>query len=330
MAVELSVVIPSYRRERRLQTALDALAAQTLGPGRFEVIVVRDSEDGDGPLAQAPAGLDVRFFTHPAPGPAQRRNRGVAESTGELVVFTDDDCRPDPGWLEAMLAASRVALASGGTGSAPAILQGRTEPDPEEHDRLWGLARSMRIREPNRWFPTCNLAYPRELLDELGGFDETIPFFGEDTDLGLRAERAGAELRFVPEALVLHAVHDRTLRDGLRDATQRHGEPAILRRYPEHRAELQWGLFVSDDHARLMLLLAAFPLVLRGRRRPLLAALAAYPYVAAQVRKPPYPRLTTPRGIARAGIDLSRYLVVDVAEVTMRAVSSFRHRSPVL
>ena len=63
-------------------------------------------------------------------------------------------------------------------------------------------------RAPSGWYETCNIAYPRELLERLGGFDAAFagndrgdyPVGGEDTDLGLRARAAGAELVFEPAA----------------------------------------------------------------------------------------------------------------------------------
>ena len=131
--------------------------------------------------------------------------------TAPLVAFTDDDCRAAPGWLEALLAA----------GDRPgSFLQGRTAPDPDERQLLHGLARSIDVPAPSGWFETCNMAYPRELLERLGGFDEAYDFGGEDTDLAWRAIEAGAEPRFVEGALVWHAVSSRTFPRALAEATR--------------------------------------------------------------------------------------------------------------
>ncbi|MGH2986459.1 MAG: glycosyltransferase family 2 protein, partial [Solirubrobacterales bacterium] len=59
---EVAVVIPTYRRETRLRFALEALAAQTVDPARFEVVVVR-APGARGPFASAPDRLSVRFLT---------------------------------------------------------------------------------------------------------------------------------------------------------------------------------------------------------------------------------------------------------------------------
>jgi GT2 family glycosyltransferase len=314
---DISVVIPTYERETRLSFTLDALAGQTIPHDRFEVIVVRDSEAE--PLTAPPDGLAVRFLTVPGPGPAMRRNAGWREARAPVIAFTDDDCRPAPDWLAHLLEAA--------DGDAT-ILEGRTEPDPDEAHLLHGTARSMEVIRPDRWYPTCNLAYPRELLERLGGFDESLAFFGEDTDLGLRAEKLGARLVYVDEAVVWHAVHVRSLRHALRDAGQRHAESTVIARHPDHRDELYLRIFIGEDHARWTL--AALGALL-FRRRPLLAALAAYPYVVHKIgKRTVQPGFLTPVGIARLAADLAGSACIDGIEVAMRARTSLRNRRLVL
>jgi GT2 family glycosyltransferase len=319
---EVAVVIPTARRETRLAFALDALARQTLPRERFEVIVVR--AEADGGRTTPPDGLPVRFLTAAADsGPAEKRNAGWREATAPLVAFTDDDCRPAPDWLE------RIAEAAA---RAPRdfILQGRTEPDPDEMRRLHGLAVSQRIPRPSGWYETCNIAYPRELLERLGGFDAAFagndrgdyPVGGEDTDLGLRARAAGAELVFEPAALVRHAVHSRHLGRALRDTRRWRSVPLVLARHPQQRAALQAGVFGRRAHWALLLAALALPL----RRRPVLASAVAAPYVEHHLRG--YPR--TPRGMARGLLDLPPRALVDAAEVAVTAAAAVRHRVPVL
>jgi GT2 family glycosyltransferase len=320
VAPEVSVVIPTYRRDARLAFTLDALAAQTLDRDRFEVIVVRDT--GSELLGELPADLEVRFITLPAPGPAMRRNRGWREARGSLVAFTDDDCRPSPGWLEGLLDAYRHRR------GGDVLLEGRTEPDPDEAHLLHGLARSMEVYGPNRWYPTCNLAVPRELIERLGGFDEELAFWGEDTDLGLRAEAAGAKLVYVDEAVVWHCVHVRSLKAALRDATVRNAEAEVLARHPGQRDELYMGVFIGEEHARVTL--AALGLLI-ARRSPGLAALAAYPYVMHKLAKRPLqPGFVSLAGFGRLLTDVASGALVDGAEVAMRLRASARKRTLVL
>ncbi len=318
---DVAVVIPSAR-ETRLAFALEALARQTLPRERFEIVVVRG--DQPGPTVLAPADLPVRFMSVAADaGPAAKRNVGWRATTAPLVAFTDDDCRPVPEWLE------RLVEAAGAEGG-DFILQGRTEPDPDEVQRLHGLAVTQAIPARSGWYETCNIAYPRGLLERLEGFDEQFagpdggayPIGGEDTDLGLRAVAAGADERFVANAVVRHAVHSRHLGKALRDTRRWRSVPRVLARHPVQRRALQAGLFGRRAHWALLVAVLALPL----RRHPLLAAAALSPYLAHHLRGYPL----TPRALARAIADLPPRALVDGAEVAMTAAEAARHRVAVL
>src|SRR5690242_1278529 len=99
-----SVVVPTYQRGAALERCLDALASQTLERDRFEVIVVDDGSvtPPRAAVARAAASLDVRLIEQANAGPASARNAGARAARGEYVVFTDDDCIPDAGWLRAI------------------------------------------------------------------------------------------------------------------------------------------------------------------------------------------------------------------------------------
>jgi GT2 family glycosyltransferase len=312
-AAEISVVIPTRGRESRLAFALDSLAGQ-LDPGRFEVIVVRDSDAAE-PLAGPPDGVRVRYLTRPgSSGPTAKRNLGWRASEAPLVAFTDDDCRAAPGWLEAL-----VAAADGDS----AFLQGRTTPDPQERHLLHGLARSIEVDHPSGWFETCNMTYPRAMLERLGGFDETFGFGGEDTDLAWRAIEAGAAPRFVDEALVWHAVMSRSIPRALAEARRWNDTPAVIARHPGLRASLYRGHFWSPAHMGVAIAVAG---LIAGRRSPALAALAALPYASTRLNW----RQPRPRGLARGIATLPVFAAIDLTEVVARLPSAIRHRVAVI
>ena len=242
----VAVVIPTRGRETRVAFALEALAEQTLPAETYEVIVVRD-EDAASPLAEGPDGLVARSLTSPGvSGPTAKRNVGWRAATAPLIAFTDDDCRPHPDWLERLLEAA--------ADNPGAVLQGRTVPDPDEIHLLHGHARSRNVPGPSDWYEASDIAYPRGLLERLGGFDEEFRFGGEDTDLALRALALGAKRAFVPSASVRHAVLSRTLRGAMRDASAWESAPLIVRRHPEQRRALFAGIFMKDAHAWFCLL----------------------------------------------------------------------------
>lgn len=307
-------MVASVGRETRLAFLLEALQEQTLAPDRFEVIVVRGREPGD--PAGAAETLGARVVESRPAGPGALRNKGIACAGAPLVAFTDDDCRPAPDWLERLLEAAKRQR--GGF-----ILQGRTEPDPDELRRLHGLARTQSIVGPSDWYQACNIAYPRELLERLGGFDERFDGGGEDADLGLRALAHGARRVYVDDARIWHAVHSRHIWDALRDQGRWQTIPLVIAAHAEQRRNLEVGLFWRAGHPRV--LLAAAGLLASRRGGPLWLAAAA-PYVRYHVSG--YER--TPRGLARAALDLPGRALVDLAGVVATLRAAVRHRAPVL
>jgi glycosyltransferase involved in cell wall biosynthesis len=312
--VDVSVVIPTYARETRLAFALEALAAQTLERERFEVIVVRPP-GASGPFAPAPEGLDVRFEQGPLASRPAQRNHGWRLASGGLIAFTDDDCRPHPRWLESLLDAANGPLR---------VVQGRTDPDPDEAHLLHGLARSVRVERQSPWYETCNIAYPRDLLERIGGFDERFTGLGEDTDLGLRAVRAGAEVEFSEQALVHHAVEPQPLGAAIRSGlTKWETTPLVYREHPEHRRHLFAGIFFNRTHAAVCAALAGLAL---RRRRPLLAALLIAPFVSESIDR----QNVGPRGLARQLLHLPARFLRELAMVAGIVRGAVRHRSPMV
>jgi len=277
---EVTVVAATHNRADRLAVLLDALRAQTLGSARFDVVIVDDaSTDATAAVlgaAQARGDLALTVLRHDqSRGPAAARNAGWRAGCAPVIAFTDDDCRPSPAWLEAGLR----AMAANANGAGEAVVQGMTQPDPLEADRLGPFSRSLRVEELDHWYATANMFYARATLERLGGFDETT-FSGpggEDTDLAWRAIGAGVPTAFCEDARVWHAVHELGLRGRLEFATRWDETMAVFARYPElRRLTLIRGLFWKETHYHLVRTLAG--LLLPGRLR-LLGAYFAYRYV---------------------------------------------------
>jgi GT2 family glycosyltransferase len=317
---EVAVVIPTRDRETRLAFALDALAAQTLGPERFEVIVVRD-DDLPGPRTSPPETINCRSLTRPGySGPAEKRNTGWRSTEAPLVAFIDDDCRPAPEWLQHLLEAWSAA-----DRDPRAIIQGRTEPDPDEQDLLTGFARSQEVVGPSHWYQTCNLAYPRQLLESLGGFDQGFEGVGgEDTDLGLRAEATGARLSYVGDALVWHAVHSRNLLDAMREAARWDGMALVFARHPEQRRRIYARVFWKRSHALAILALGGALLISRRRWAGIAGVL---PYVRSNVGGR---TAIAPRNLIAIGIHIPARFAVDLVEVFATVRGAIRFRSPLI
>jgi GT2 family glycosyltransferase len=313
----VSVVVPSHARRARLGRLLDALGAQTLARERFEVVVVHDYDDEvSTALARHPlAPRLLRVAAHER-GPARQRNRGWRAASAPLVAFTDDDSRPQPAWLEQLLAAARE--------HPGAIVQGATAPDPDELGALASpYARTISVDPPGRFAQTCNILYPRALLEAVGGFDERLPApAGEDTDLALRARATGAAYVGAPAARVFHAVEAHTLLGAVRLAFKWRHLAYVVRRHPEVRAWFALRIFWREAHLRLCLALAGAAL---ARRHPLAAALCL-PYLRDRLAA----RGSGPRARLTAARELPGRAAVDLAELATMAWGSARYRTLVL
>ncbi len=253
----MSVVVPTHTRPVRLARLLDSLREQTLSSEAFEVIVVDDGADGQAARVAADAaraGVPVRCASEhvPGSGPSAARNSGWRAARAPLVAFTDDDCRASAGWLSALVQAADA--------HPGAVLQGRTDPDPDELAAVGLLSRTVSVDQLGPQYETCNIAYPRGALEALGGFDER---FGaepaaEDTDLAWRAIERGWPTTFAPEALVYHAVERLGVRGTLRVARRWQGAVRVLAEHPQTRAILYGGVFWNVWHYLLWRSLLAF------------------------------------------------------------------------
>jgi GT2 family glycosyltransferase len=314
----VSVVVPSHERPLRLRWLLNALEAQSLERGRWELVVVHDCRDDESEmlLREHPLREDgtLRHVRLPAGTglPGRQRNVGWRDARSALVAFTDDDCRPEPEWLERLLdAASR----SPGT-----IVQGATRPDPYETAILAAPhARTLEVDPPGAFAQTCNILYPRALLEQVGGFEESL-LSGEDTDLSAGARDADAEYVGAADAVVYHAVESSTLLGAIRRGLRWQHLAYVVKRHPHVRERLELGVFWRRSHLLLAVGLGGIPV---ARRAPAVAALFTIPYVRDGLRR----RGTNPRARLRAATELPGRVAIDLSEMLTLARGSVRYRT---
>jgi glycosyltransferase involved in cell wall biosynthesis len=307
-----------------LPRLIAALEAQQ-GVSDFEVIVVDDaSTDNTWEVLDHLAkrtSIDVRCarLMHNA-GPAAARNVGWRASAAPLIAFTDDDCVPQPQWLASLLEAAE----------AVDVVQGRTLPDPDQQAQLGPFSRTLDIASEDGYYQTCNIAYRRELLEQLDGFFEQFRYpAGEDTDLAWRAKDAGATTTFAASAVVHHDVRPSNLAVAIRDSWRWQSVALAVSRHPRLREVFASRYVWRPSHRAVVAALGGAAAVVgapRSRSAWLAGAALVAPYVHYRVVTAPLPGA----GPRRRWLVLPGAFAVDAAEVGACLVGSARHRTLVI
>ncbi len=197
-----SVIVPAYNASTTIHRCLAALVRQIIRREKYEILVVDDgSTDDTAARAAAVDGVRVIRTTHL--GAAAARNRGAQSARGDILLFTDADCEPTANWIAQMLApfaASNIGGAKGAYRTRQGELVARFVQCEyaEKYARMAGAP----------WIDfvdTYSAAYRREVFLGSGGFDESFPAACvEDQEFSFRLAEQGAQLVFVPAAIVHH------------------------------------------------------------------------------------------------------------------------------
>ncbi len=202
--MDVSIIIPVFKRTEWIGKCIEKLKNQDFS-GTFEILMV---DDGSPNSLDIQKEIDtalgknknfVRYVRNKHKGPAATRNFGISFSAGKILCFLDDDSMPDKHWLKEITSpfqnSKKIGLVNGSTLSLNRDL---ALPVLLEKAVYWGKS-----------FATCNIAYRRDVLEALKGFDEmfTEPSW-EDNELGLRAESAGYIHFYNEKAIVYHPHED--------------------------------------------------------------------------------------------------------------------------
>jgi GT2 family glycosyltransferase len=233
--VDVSIIVPTHDRRALLERKLTALEGEEEG---FEVVVVADacSDDTEAFLAAYAPPYPLRWTTSPGTHAAGARNRGVALSRGRILLFSDDDVVPRPGWVAANRRAHR----------APRVVALSAHVLPPH------LSEGAALRGPVFWWNTngASMSVAAGFFRAVGGYDDTFTAYGgEDPDLGFRLWRAGARFVYLREPPVEHwdEGYARDLEAKARSAGRAHVR--VWRKYGDDR--IAWALGVHPLMARL-------------------------------------------------------------------------------
>jgi glycosyltransferase involved in cell wall biosynthesis len=253
--LSLSLILCTRNGAARLPATLDAIAAAArAAPAvRLDLVVVDNgSQDDTAALlaawrAQAP--LPVTLLREDRPGLAVARNAGIAAAGGTMLAFTDDDCRPAPGYVARL-------LAHYAQDRTPVLRGGRIElGDPRDLPYTIKTDTTSAVYDgaahPGGFIHGANMALHRDVIARVGRFD---PEFGagarfkaaEDTEYVYRAHRAGIRIEYVADCVVYHH-HGRRDRADIRRLARLYaeGNGALYAKYYRDRRllrHLYWDL----------------------------------------------------------------------------------------
>jgi GT2 family glycosyltransferase len=220
----VSVVVCTQNGEKTIGTCLESLSC--LDYPRYEVVVVDDGSTDR--TAEIVAGFDVRLVRTENHGLSCARNTGIEVATGEIVAFTDDDAFPDRHWLRylAHSFASTDHVGIGGPNLPPktdSVVENAVAHAPGGPIHVLlpdGIAEHV---------PGCNMAFRRQALESVGGFDPQFRVAGDDVDLCWRLQERGWTIGFNPGAVVLHR-RRRSVRSYLKQQVEYGKAEALLER----------------------------------------------------------------------------------------------------
>jgi len=226
----VSVVVASYNGGRTLRACLESL--RHLNYPDYEVILVDDGSTDDTP-AIAKEFPDVRTIRHENRGLSVARNTGIAAANGEIVAFTDSDCRADEDWLRYLVGdlLNSEFVGIGGHNFLPpddSLVATAVMVSPG------GPAHVMLTDREAEHIPGCNMAFYKWVLEEIGGFDPTFRKAGDDVDICWRLQQRGHKIGFSPAGFVWHYRRSTVKAYLKQQAGYGEAEALLARKHPEY------------------------------------------------------------------------------------------------
>jgi glycosyltransferase involved in cell wall biosynthesis len=221
MPIQISVIICTYNRSNYLKKSLNSLINQTLNENDYEILVIDNASTDDSKeiVENFSSIKNLKYIVEPILGVSQARNTGINNSKGEYVAFIDDDAIASPQWLEKILEIFRTFTPSPGCigGKIDLIFEA---PKPkwlsdEMSSYLSKLdlsGQSLVLNNKDLFLYSCNFALPKNVLDEIGGFNITIGRKGDSLVSGgdilvqKEVQKKGYLCLYHPEIYIQHYV----------------------------------------------------------------------------------------------------------------------------
>lgn len=240
----VSIVVPSHNSRSTLGKLLVSLLNQDLPKNMFEIILIDDaSTDGSiesvQDIIENAKGYNIKTLRNQRKtGPAGTRNVGI-QFAKEIVAFIDADCTADPSWLRRLI--------EGFTDNSIGVVYGRVL--ASDDSLLIPTIRTAPITAGSVRCTTCNIAYRKDVLLDIGLFDEEFKkAWREDSDLALRALEKGWQIAYAQDAVVYHIIKTLSLSQLIRNTMMCEYDNLLYRKHPNIR---DYSYVLGDPFAKL-------------------------------------------------------------------------------
>jgi glycosyltransferase involved in cell wall biosynthesis len=207
----VSIIVLTRNRAPLLEKNLVSLSKQLAGGDEIIIINNNSSDKTSEVIKKYQKELPISAFNSRSHGYPKLYNLAASKARKDILVFIDDDCVASPNYISCIKKSHQIYPG--------AVLQGKTHSLPK--DKLLSdisedlVDNWIKVNQRGKMLTVIdnkNLALPRHIFTEIGGFSLKMASGSEDLELGFRLYRAGATIRFIPKMIVYH--HERTTLNG--------------------------------------------------------------------------------------------------------------------
>ncbi len=196
--MKISLVVPAHNEEKYIGVCLESIVKNG---GELHEIVVVNNASTDRTLEIAASFSKIRVVTEPKKGANRARQRGVLESSGEIIAFIDADTKMPENWVREVIASfqkdEKLVCLSG-----PYVFYDVSSLTKVSVWLYWNIFARIAYLFTGYMAVGGNLVVRRKALEKIGGFDTNINFYGDDTDTAKRLHKVG-KVKF-NQKLIMH------------------------------------------------------------------------------------------------------------------------------